>query len=192
MALIKKNDTTLVIALSLPLLMILFVVASIYVPNLFSHPKFNFIYGMYGDLGLEPAYRVVNNKLVDNSQQMNPISQSPQFDCVGDGCKGDGRSNPSTHYAFTQLYEYNVATKQSIALTPSQAQQFTLSSNVQSPDGYTIQNGSSEDGFLFFGGDYYNNSDEYLVGHNVSNKINYIMNASIPDENFYFVGWIIH
>lgn len=188
---IKKHDTTLLVALAIPLLMVLFIAASIFIPGLFSHPKYNFIYGIYNNSGLEPAYRVVNGELVDNSQQMNPVSQSPQFNCVGD-CPGNIGTSSPTRYSYTQLYEYNVSTNQSVALTPLQAQQFTLNSNAQSPDGYTIQSGSEGDGSFFFGGDNYNGSDEYIVGHNVSKKIDYTMNASIPNENFYFIGWIIH
>ena len=69
MEIIKKN-ITLVLGISIPILMILFVAGSIYLPGLFIKPHFNFLYASgydsyyYYNNGYQ--YSVQNDKLIKN------------------------------------------------------------------------------------------------------------------------------
>ena len=65
---IKKN-IPLVVGLAIPVLMILFVAGSIYIPRLFApEPKFNFVYSSGEDYyygSLNNYYSVKNGKIVE-------------------------------------------------------------------------------------------------------------------------------
>lgn len=75
-----KKHITLVVGISIPILMILFVAASIYLPGLFIQPKFNFLYACdhyyYGD---HDQYSVRNGKLV-KTERHTPKGQTPPLE----------------------------------------------------------------------------------------------------------------
>ena len=60
---IVKKNIPLILSLSIPILMIIFVAASIYLPGIFIKPKYDFIY-ITGDSDYRQEYTVKNNKLV--------------------------------------------------------------------------------------------------------------------------------
>ena len=169
---LKKKNVPLIIGFSIPLLMIFFVAASIYLPGLFVSPKYNFLYSTDSDYYGGQTYSVSNGHLVENPQP--PVSYS------------DYRTPPGN-----QLYIYNVQTNESTLISFYEAQHFTLIPTTESPDGYKLEYGNQDEGFFpFF---WYNKdyTDEYLVGHNVSKKLNIKNNGSGYYNAIHFLGWIV-
>ncbi|MDE2439283.1 MAG: hypothetical protein KGN01_07890 [Patescibacteria group bacterium] len=172
MEFIKKN-ITLIVGISIPVLMILFVAASIYLPGLFVQPKYNFLYVSGDDYYYynQYQYSVQNGKLVRN-EITRPEGQTypPQRD--------------------VKLYVYDVAKNESKEISFAEAQNLNLDSSNVSPDGFEVTYGSRGDGFFpffFYSGTDYNN--RYLKGHNVSKKLNLQLSGSYYN-NFRFIGWI--
>lgn len=173
MEIIKKN-ITLILGISIPILMILFVASSIYLPGLFIKPHFNFIYVSGDDYCYgQQQYSIQNSKLVKNE-----IKQSENQNC-----------NPPR--SESKLYLYDVAKNEAKEISFVEAQNLNIDSNVKSPDGFEIVYGSRGDGFfpfLFWSERDYNT--RYLSGHNVSKKLNLQLNGSSYYNNFRFLGWI--
>ena len=173
MEFIKKN-ITLVVGISIPILMILFVAGSIYLPGLFIQPKFNFLYVSGDDYYYynQYQYSVQNGKLVRSEIQQ---PENRNYQPPGE----------------VKLYIYEVAKNESREISFEEAQNLNLDSNNISPDGFEVTYGICGDGFfpVFFWSerDY---STRYLKGHNVSKKLNLQLNGGSYYNNFRFIGWI--
>lgn len=161
-----KKYFPLIIGLGLPILLIIFTAASIYLPKFFINPKFDFIYSN------NQSY---NNKyyVLDSHIQINPNYREDYYP----------KNKP-------QLFYYDIKNDKSRALTYEEASLFNLDQNSKSPDGFEIVYGS-ESGSLFpiF---FYTNRDystRYISGHNFSKKLNLIQQSDYYD--FQFLGWII-
>ena len=168
-----KQSTSLIVALAVPLLMIVLVVISIYVPGLFAPaPRFNFIY-VTGD-----DYYQGNQYVVENGRLAKHEIKTPEHYTPG----------------VTRFFMHNVSSNTSKEISFEDAQQLHLDANITAPDGYEVVYGNAEYGFfpLFFsGGQDYNSM--YLKGHYSSKKLN----LQIPADRSYsyrdharFIGWI--
>jgi len=167
----NRKNAPLIIGFSIPVLMILFVAISIYVPGIFLHPKFNFLYSGDGNYNNEQTY-TVNDGHLTLDHQMNPYPNNKPY------------PSPS-------LYIHNVVTNESKPISFRDAQNLNLDSNIESPDGYKIEDGNPSDGFFpFFWYDNRNENAKYIVGHNVSKKLNITINGSNYYYSFRFLGWI--
>ena len=166
-----KKNLPLIAGITIPILLILFVAGSIYLPGIFIKPKYNFLYLSGTNYG--PAYFVANGQLNENviANTTDTLREYPT------------ESQP-------QLFVYDVAKDQSEAISFADAQKLALNTNVQSPDGFQIVSGSDSGGFFPFGGapedNYYT---KYLTGHDVSRKLN-IQDQGNYYYNFTFLGWI--
>lgn len=169
---IKKN-ISLVLGLSIPVVMILFVAGSIYLPGLFVKPHFDFLYMINDNRYNEQQFSVENGLLVRNSIIPKPSTAA--------------RPSP-------RFFIHDVTTNKSREITFEQAQQLKLDSSPQSPDGLSVKPGSRGGSFLFFfgggGNDY---SSRYLVGNGLSKKLNLDIDQGSPyySNNFRLLGWII-
>ena len=164
-----KNNIPLILGLSIPVLMILFVAASIYLPGLFIQPKFNFLYATGEDSYYNDYYSVENGRLIKHEIGYPKYSTSP--------------TEP-------RLYIHDVAKNESKEVSFNEAQKFALNPSSQSPDGFEIECGSRTYGmFLIFidsGGDC---STRFIKGHNTSKKLN----IQLPGNYYYrfqFLGWV--
>jgi hypothetical protein len=172
---IKKN-LPLIAGITIPILLILFVAGSIYLPGLFVKPKYNFLY-MTGPSYGQP-YLVANGKLEQNTATSSVI----------------GPTAFPPNYAPTQnlprLFVYDVRKNQSESISFADAQKLSLDTNPQSSDGFSIVSGGNDGGSFLFGGapsdSYYT---KYLTGHNISRKLN-LPNQENYYANFTFLGWI--
>lgn len=169
---IKKN-LTLFIGILVPVLMIIFVAASIYLPGIFVQPKYNFLYISGNDSYFYSQFQyIVENEQLIKSQNKLPEEQ--------------------IYYQkeVIKIYYYDVNKNESREINFEEAQKFKIDSNNISPDGFEVVNGTQGGGFFpIF---YYSNGDYnnlYLKGHNVSKKLNLILNGARYD-NFRFIGWI--
>jgi len=165
----KKRNPSLIIGFSLPLVMIIVVAISIYIPQMFLHPKYNFLYSTDTDYTGVQIYTVANQHL------------SEQFPT-------DVQTTPAPS---PQLFVHNVTTNESKAITNDEAKKLTLDPSIESPDGYRLQEGNSNSGFFpFFGGGSYESS-QYLVGHNASKRLNLKYYTARYYYPVHFIGWII-
>ena len=180
MEMIKKN-ITLILGLSIPILMILFVAVSIYLPRFFApQPKIDFLYTDGGDYyyGGAPQYVVQNGKLVKNEVKIPDKGKYPY---------------PPQPYVEPKLFVHNTAKNNNGEISFAEAQKLNLDSSVVSPDGFEVVYGSRGGGiFPFFfdsGTDY---DAQYLKGHHVSKKLNVQSGGQRYGSpyNFRFLGWI--
>lgn len=172
MEFLKKN-ITLVVGVSIPILMILFVAGSIYLPGLFVQPKFNFLYVSGNDYYYynQYQYSVQNGKLVRSERQ-----------------RPEGQTYPPEREV--KLYIHDVAKNESREISFEEAQNLNLDSNTKSPDKFEVVYGSRGDGFFpFFFWSERDYNTQYLKGHNVSKKLNLQLSGSYYN-NFRFIGWI--
>lgn len=177
MGIIKKN-ITLLLGFSIPVLMILFVAGSVYLPGFFIKPHFNFLYVSADD------YYYYN---YNNGRQYSVRDDR----LVKTEIKPPKNVNYKPPRADAKLYLYDVAKDRSKEISFADAQRLNLDPNIKSPDGFEIVDGSRDHGcFPFFppGGADYN--ARYLKGHDVSKKLNLQLNGSSDYYNFRFLGWI--
>jgi hypothetical protein len=163
MAFLKKN-ITLVLGLFIPVAMIVFIAAMVYIPRLYIQPEYSFIYATNDNQYDEFGYHVVDERIV----------YYPRI------VKDDVYPTPD-------LYVYDVETDQSRQITIEEAQMYRLDDSPQSPDGFKItQGGRGGDISFLFGGGY--DPAHYLVGKGVSKKLD--INESSNYWDFHLVGWI--
>lgn len=169
----KKKNAPLIIGFSMPILMILFVAASIYLPGIFQHPSFNFLYSTGGDYYDNQTFSVSNGRLIINPQ---PTIYP---------------TNRLYIYPSQQIYIYTVSSNESKPVSLQDAENLNLNPNVESPDGYKLENGNQSDGFFPFFWYDRNYNAQYLVGHNFSRKLNVISTSSTYYNSIHFLGWIM-
>lgn len=164
--LFKHKNTPFILALALPLLMILLVAISIWVPPMFYTPKYNFIYSVdtqyYGS-----EYLVVEQKrLVDHTPVEYIGTQQ------------------------VQLYHYDVKSDTSTPISFIDAQKYALLDSEESPDGYKVVSGHNNEGFFpfYWGGNF--NGETYMVNNFSSKKLKVIKNSIRNYEPIHFLGWI--
>ncbi len=166
------KNLPLLIAVCIPVLMIVFVAASIYLPALFIKPQYDFLYLTGQDYGYCTwDYRVENKKLV-RVVRSNPYKEAPQ-ECT------------------TQFFRYDVEENANREVTLEEAQTLTLDGNGESPDGFTVTRGGNGGGFfpLFSEGGNYNSI--YLTkGSAVSRKITLRTGPDYYPE-FRLLGWVL-
>ncbi len=169
-----KQNISLIIGIAIPVLMIVLVAASIYLPGLFSPaPKVNFLYVIGDDYYQGQQYTVENGKLTKREVKY-PEHYTP---------------------GVVRLFIHDVATNQSREVSFAEAQQLPLDANAKSPDGFEVVYGSRGDGifplFFFHSEDY---NTVYLKGHNTSKKLDLQAPTTggyyYYNNRFRFLGWI--
>lgn len=160
-----KEKLPLIIGIGLPILLILFVTVSVYVPSLLVKPKYDFIYstGQTYDYNLN----VVNGKITQSPRYTQPYS-------------GGYKTQVEPTYF---IYDVNADKKRPISYTQTQA--YNLDSSDKSPDGFSVsRNDSGSYSFFpfFYGGG--NDYGIYLKGKGLNRKI------TDDTYNFKFLGWV--
>lgn len=160
----------MIVGISIPILMIILVAASIYLPGFFIKPQYNFLY-VNGDdsyYNERHQYSVQDGKLIRNEMK-----------------DSEGKA-----YTYARLFLYDVIKDKSREVTFEEAQNLGIDPSDVSPDGFEIAYGSHGSGiFPFF---FYSNTDyntRYLTGHNISKKLNLQLIGSYYNS-FRFIGWI--
>lgn len=174
-----KKNVPLIVGLSIPVLMIIFVAASIYLPGLFVQPKVNFLYSLGGDYYSKSKYYVLDDKIA--------LGQIAYPEKGNTGRWVESRREP-------KLYFHDVVKNQNKEISFEEAQTLALDHNVKSPDGFEITRGEySYSIFEILTTRGHSWGTRYITGHNVSKKLN------IPDRDdsygyygdFQFLGWAI-
>lgn len=179
---VLKKNITLVIALAIPALMVIFVAASIYLPGLFVKPKTDFLYAV-GDTycsGVQ-MYKVEGGKIkkldIPTTDASGGIRPYPiEKNVPAPGCKD------------TKLYYYDVVKNEGREISLGDAEKLKLDGSAESPDGFEVVQGSSGDGFPF--GTSVDYKKRYLKGHNLGKELNILLTEQ-QAFSFQFVGWVI-
>jgi len=173
MEFIKKN-ITLIVGISIPILMIVFVAASIYLPGLFIKPNVNFLYAYGDEYYSQERFTVQNGKLVKR--------EVPRY---------ESQSYYQPPREESKLFLHDVVKNESREVSFEEAQRLNLDSGTKSSDGFEVINGYQGGGFFpFFGGSGSDYNTRYLKGHNVSKKINLQQRGESYYYDFRFLGWI--
>src|SRR3989344_2124029 len=146
-----KEKLPLVVGIGLPILLILFVAITVYLPSFFIKPKYNFLYAT-GNL-YDYDIKVVNGRLTSN----------PRY----------SQRDPYYRYTPTEpnIFLYDVTADKSKAVSLSVAQSYTLDPSTKSPDGFTVGRSNSDDYSFFpffYGG---RTRGQYLMGKGLNRKI---------------------
>lgn len=177
-----KKNLPLIVGIGLPILMILFIWASISLPGLFTKdPQFNFLYsvdqkgGYYGPG--ETTYQVDDSHLVkDEVPVLNKVDRDPNLP----------PSRPPT------LFVHDVKTDQSREISFDDAAKLKLDSNPKSPDGFEIVGSEYGGGFFpfFFGSGEYRNT-HYLKKGSFTRELAVRSSGSYSPYSFRFLGWLL-
>lgn len=168
-----KKNITLIVGISIPVLMIMLIAGSIYLPGIFIKPKVNFLYAYGDDYYGREKYSIQNGKLVkrENNQYEPPSYYQPPGE--------------------SKLYFYDVTKNESWEISFEDAQNLNLDNSAKSSDGFEVISRSGGDGFFpFFGGSSSDYNARYLKGHNVSKKLNLQRKGGSYYYDFRFLGWI--
>lgn len=169
---LKKQNFPLIIGFAIPLLMIAFIIASVYLPTFFSEPKYKFLYASGTDYYNENSYTVTKGYVAKM-----PIPTPVE---------------PFVSVAPTpQLFIHDIKTNHSTPIPFEKAQTIKVDPNKESPDGYEVKPGHANEGFFLFGTSVRDTNTYFIVGHNVSKKLN----LKTFDIKYYnsiqFIGWIV-
>ncbi|MEX2054791.1 MAG: hypothetical protein WD972_01290 [Candidatus Andersenbacteria bacterium] len=174
-----KKNIPLIVGLAIPVIMVIVVAATIYLPRLANKPQTDFLYQTGGDYYTQRQYVVENGKLIKLDIPDEDLEKIPPYERA--------RTKNVT------LYRYDAQTNTNQELSLAEAQELNLDPNNESPDGFTISRGSyGGDIFSMFGGGT-SQRKWYLKSDRTSFEID-LKNTS--DEYWYdngsnFVGWII-
>ena len=185
-----KQNLTLVLAFSLPILLIVIVALSTYLPSLFLSTNYNFVYSDCTD-GTNYYYHNCNNYLqnrlvvVNGKLVVNDIN--PTLDSDNDGI-------PDINENYKErIFLHDTEKNESREITIEEARGLSLNNLVTSPDGISVSSDYSRGAeflFLFDGGSSYG---YYLMKGNNKSKLNLINNDDryYYQDNFQFIGWVL-
>ncbi len=178
-----KNNVSLIVGIAIPILMVLFVAGSIYLPGLFIKPSVDFLYmtSGYDRYGCEFQYQVNAGAQLHSGTLVKVRSTNyvePGYvktDCA------------------VRFFVYDVQTDTSKEYTFEEAQKLKLDPAQMSPDGFEVVRGGrgGDFFFLFDGGGNYDTM--YIKGHNVSRKLK--LEQATNGYYYYYdnpiLGWVL-
>jgi hypothetical protein len=179
----KQSNVPLLVGVAIPIVMVLLVAGSIYLPGLFIKPTVDFLYmtDYYDRYACEYVYEVRSGADVHSGSLVRAKSTSytdPGY--VRNDCT-------------PRFYVYDVQTDTSKEYTFEEAQKLKLDPSRVSPDGFEVVRGGRGGDFLFvfdMGGNY---DTMYLRGHNVSRRLN----MEKGNSGYYYysdtptLGWVL-
>ena len=169
----RSKKITLIIGLSIPVAMIIFIAVAINGPRWFStiEPPVNDFLYLSGQQNPYASYVIKDGRLV--------LHEAPEPDAA-----------QQTVQYQVHFFVHDVQANKSKEVTFEEAQQFRVDGSVRSPDGYSVEAGRRGGWFIFgYGRDYKN---RYLVKDSYSEKLDLESSGSRYNYywNFQFLGWI--
>jgi hypothetical protein len=158
-----NKNWPLIVGVAVPVIAVVAIAVSIYVPRLYVHPQYNFVYAE--NLGYAPVPCSINDTL--------PTTQI-------------SRLLPCGGYS---VYLYNVSTNTNTQITASDENSYSLDTSQASPDGFTVGPSYSSGGPLFDDIPYDPNQ-VYLTKGTYSRKLNTLDTNSDDGDTFEFLGWV--
>ena len=183
-----KNKIPLIIGITLPILLIIFVLLMVTLPSVFANPRYQFLYS-----DATRDYRYEFGYFYDVSE--GKLVKVPYPAPYGGNVKVPEVPVRKTNVLEPKLFGYDPKVDQSREVSFEEAQKFVLEIGSKSPDGYTLEYGGGHNGiFEIFGGSYEDRNTVYLKKGFASKKV-YLNN---PRGNYYyydnsfFLGWVIN
>lgn len=194
-----KNNITVILAFALPILLVIGIALSTYLPGLFLSTKYNFIYATcdrevdsyyfsYDCANyLNGRYKVENGRLttIEIPPLSPPKSGRPTLDDYNE------------HISMTpvaRLFLHNSKNNEGREITLAEVQKFSLNGLITSPDGVSVEN-SYDRGAGFF--PFFDDSSQYgyyLTKGSRRQKLNLVGEDErnyYYRDNFKFIGWVI-
>jgi len=190
MEFIKKHGI-IIIAFALPILLIAGIAVSVYLPGMFISTQYDFVYATCGD-GINRYYGYdctahLNNlySVKDGALVVNTIDPNQDTD-------QDKIPDIKENYTI-RFFLHDTEANEGREITLAEAQGFSFSGLLTSPDGVAVENGQdrSVEVFPFFGGNY--REGFYLTKGSKQRRIDLINenDGYYYNNNFKFIGWVL-
>lgn len=196
-----KSRLPIILAIGVPVLFLLVVILTAWLPSLLARPQYDFVYYTAKDYArLGDAFVLEGGSLKRACSQaggsIEPLPMPAQY------TKSEATTGSSDVMLYRQpdadceavykrfsFYRYDVKAKKSIKLTEQQALALKLSDERISPDGYTLERGGGSG--LWFAGDYGSDDNYYLKGKGASVELGELQTTtSSRYSGGTFVGWV--
>ena len=161
-----KRNIPMIVALSIPVLMIVLITVSIYVPALFVKPQIDFVYSTGWDYCDSFRFTIQNEQIV--TRELKNVSDN----------------NTCRNYEEPRIFYYDVQENTTKEMTFEEAQQLRVDKRLKSPDGFEVVSGNHSFDLFFDGSSYY---DQYLKKGTFSRRIKLERKYYY---NFNFLGWV--
>ena len=168
---VKRKNIPLIIALFIPVVMVVLIAASIYLPSFFvSPPQTDFVYSMGGDYYSRDKFTVKEGRVVENEVKLPENNYAPRY-----------AKDP-------KLFYYDVTADSAREISLQEAQERTLNNQPLSSDGFEVVSGSYGGDMLFLSYDSSSRCKKYLKKGAFSRKLNLVF---VEDYcySFEFLGW---
>jgi len=197
-----RANLTLVLAFALPILFIVAVALSTYLPSLFFTAKYDFMYAACVDEFGDPAYgcesamrgkfKVVEGKLIINSDQTSSTGPTTKSAENPREIK-DKLSLPEGYLNnfSVRLFIHDVEENSSREITESEATTYKLSGLLTSPDGITVGGDNNYGGSIIFPFGDSSYGGYYLKKGSYKSKLKLFYDTEYYSGNFRFIGWVL-
>lgn len=185
-----KNNFALVLAFSLPALLIIVIALSAYLPSLFISTNYNFLYSSCVDGTGNYSYRCVDYlqkrySVVDGKLVVNDIGSDQDSD-------NDGIPDVKEDYT-ARLFLHDTKSNETREISLEEAKSLSLNELITSPDGVSVSSDYDRGADVLFLFDRGSSYGYYLVKGNAKSKLNLINdeNRYYYRNNFQFIGWVL-
>jgi hypothetical protein len=166
----KRRNIPLMVALSIPVVMVMLVAVSIYLPVLFvDPPRADFIYSVGINYYSPYHYAVKEGKIIEHKIERPENFYAPP------------------HSQQPRLYYYDTDRELALEITLKEAQEWTIDEMEFSPDGFRVAQGDQGGDILFFS--YDSRCRQYLQKGAFSRQINLLPRGE-HCYSFHFLGWV--
>ncbi len=189
-----KKNLSLIIGLSLPVFMILFVAGSIFLPLLFAQkPPADFLYSLGPTVVERPdpdrsdAYRQITYDIRNGKLSLEERTFS-------DDTIRTFRPYPPAGAREPRFFIHDVRENRSQEIPFEVATNLSLNADRRSPDGFEVVRGARDGGFVvlpfvFFGEDS-RYDEQYLAGRGARHRLNLQRTSEHGSFEFRFWGWV--
>ena len=184
-----KKNTALFLAFLLPVLLIVIVALSVYLPSRMVSTQYNFLYATCADG--DNYYRYSCNTYL--GQRYDVVGGNIVVKDINPTLDANRNGTPdSKEVVTTRIFLHDTSKNESREITLEEAQSLKLSDLLTSPDGATVSSGSERNAdflFLFGGGSSYGH---YLSKGGSKRKLDLINDDQYyHQKNFQFLGWVL-
>ncbi len=176
-----NKNLPLILGIAIPVVMVLAVALSIWIPSLSAHPETDFLYSQTsyasGPYYSSVDYYVAGGKIEKTAYATTNLSPEKV-----------GLPGPFPDQDV-RLYVHVTSDNSNREITFADAQKLTLDDSSLSPDGYQIVFGNGGGGFFpfFFSGSDYDS--KYIQGHGAKKRLN--LAGGSDGRSFKLIGWIM-
>lgn len=170
-----KENLALIAALAVPVIMIILVALTIYVPRTWAKPQYDFLYTT--EYNYYYRFSVMDGKI--------NLTESPDPSAPKPAPYTAPNSGPEPAQPKPRIYLHHTQTDSNEEISLEKAQSLSLSGDTKSPDGYQVNRGDSSGSF--FGSSGYGTF--YITGHHLSKRVN--LATSDYGYDFHLIGWVI-